>query len=558
MAQTAPAPSQVAPPLINPAPSAPTRILLPEVPAGAQVPAAAENLSFVLIDFDIDGEFSELVAARQALAVPLIGKRITVADVFVFADQLQQAYVRAGYPLARVVTSPQELGDRARVRIRVIDGFIERVDVEGLGGPIRRRVDAVISPLLQQRHLKQAELERRLLLAGETPGLAFNAVFAPGKEVGGSVLVLTGRYRPVSASVYIDNAMPAVFGTTQVVSSVAENGLAGFGEQLLVSAAGYPDDDFTRHHPTRRYLSSVFILPIGIDGWRAEFAATDGKTTPRVNDPIAATFGLFNQARAKLVYAAIRRRDYELSFNARFEATNERVDSLAFDIALHSDRTRVVRAGVDGIWRMRQSGTTVSGTINFSQGLNGLGARTAESAAATLVPLSRAGADASFNKLDGRLEVTQSLPQDFIATFSAFGQTSFGQPLLTSEQFDIVGSRMLSGFTAGQLPGDEAWVVRGELARPFAFPLGPVSMLVTPYIFGATGERIFKQPTALEFASVHASNYGGGARFNLPGWTEYMPDAYAFVEASRGYVNLVTAPTPRESSRVFGGVLLQY
>src|SRR5665213_3296122 len=47
---------------------------------------------------------------------------------------------------------------------------------------------------------------------------AHSAEFAAGKEVGGSVLVLTGRYRPLSVSVYADNAMPAVFGTGQAVA----------------------------------------------------------------------------------------------------------------------------------------------------------------------------------------------------------------------------------------------------------------------------------------------------------------------------------------------------
>ena len=49
-----------------------------------------------------------------------------------------------------------------------------------------------------------------------------------------------------------------------------------------------------------------------------------------------------------------------------------------------------------------------------------------------------------------------------------------------------------------------------------------------------------------------------GARFNLPSWTTYAPDAYAFVEASRGYANLVIAPTSNYSSRIFAGLLLQY
>src|SRR5664279_3905127 len=207
-AQSVPAPSQVAPPVIAP-PSGGGRISLPQVPAGATVPAQAKKLSFKLLGFDIEGEFEELVAARREIEAPLIGKRITVADVFEFADKLQQIYVRAGYPLARVVILPQEFEKSARIKLRVIDGFIERMDLEAIPPPVRGRVAAVLAPLLRKTHLKQSELERQLLIAGEAPGLILNAVFAAGKEVGGSVLVLTGRYRPISLSVYTDNAMPA-------------------------------------------------------------------------------------------------------------------------------------------------------------------------------------------------------------------------------------------------------------------------------------------------------------------------------------------------------------
>ncbi|MBV8841135.1 MAG: ShlB/FhaC/HecB family hemolysin secretion/activation protein [Alphaproteobacteria bacterium] len=561
------APSQVAPPVIPAAPPARTRIALPQVIAGQQIPAQAKQLKFVLTGLDIEGEFEELVATRKELSAPLIGKRITVADLFEFADKLQQAYVRAGYPLVRVVTLPQELEKSARVKLRVIDGYIERIDSSALNAMAQGRVTAVVGPLLKQRHLTQAELERRLLLAGETPGVVLNAVFAAGKEIGGSVLVLTGRYRPFSASVYVDDAMPKTFGTVQAVTTFAVNNLAGFGEQIQVSAAGYPSSDFTSALPTRRYLSALATVPIGIDGLKLELYGVDGKTTPRVDNPLAATFGLLDQMRVRLLYPVIKRRDSELTLQARYEATDERIDTLAITpvTPLSLDRTRALRAGFDGIWRGRETGTTLNYGALLSQGLDAFGARTAADAAAALpflvLPLSRQGADAVFTKLTAYGEIIQAIPQtDFVATLYASGQDSFRKPMLTSEQFDLAGTKQLSGFAIGTFPGDSAWVVRGELQRPWSVPLANVNgtILLTPYLFGAHGERILWAPTALEFGSVHVSNYGIGMRFNLPGFADYMPDSYAFVEASNGYTNLAVLPATQHSSRIFAGLLLQY
>ncbi len=563
LAQTpAPPPSQVRPPTIIP-PSGGGRIGIPQVPAGAQIPGEANKLTFKLLGFDIQGEFPELMAQRKEIASPLIGKTITVAKVFEFADKLQQIYVRAGYPLVRVVIDSQEFVDSARIKLRVIDGFVERMDLNAIGAPVRARVASVLAPLIRKTHLQQSELERRLLLAGEAPGLILNATFTAGKEVGGSVLVLTGRYRSISASVYVDDAMPAAFGTVQVVTTFSENGLAGLGEQFAVSVAGDPERDFFRDNPNRRYLSATYTMPLGIDGWKLELFATDGRTTPYVTIPGTETFGVFDLAHAKVVYEAIKGRDSELAFNAMFEPENESLESIAFTppVPISLDRIRPVRFGFDGIWRQRTEGLTVNYGAEFSQGLNALGARTAGDAAQSTVPLSQQGADAIFSKLNAHLEINKALPYDFFAAFKAYAQTSFNQPLLLPEQLDIDGANMLSGFTVGEFLGDTAWVVRGELGRPFSTTLVPGSaatLISTPYLFGASGERIIYQPTAVEVGSVYVFNYGLGTRFNVPSWTPDAPDTYAFVEASNGYVNQAIAPMTNNSSRIFAGVVVQY
>ena len=75
-----------------------------------------------------------------------------------------------------------------------------------------------------------------------------------------------------------------------------------------------------------------------------------------------------------------------------------------------------------------------------------------------------------------------------------------------------------------------------------------------PYLFEATDERILEDPTSLEIASVHATDYGAGIRFNLPAPNQWMPSGYGFVEANHRYTNepLLTG------DRIFAGLLLQY
>jgi hemolysin activation/secretion protein len=554
VSRVAPAPSQVEPPALPAAPQAAPQvpgITPPEPPA---FPKEAEQLSFVLLGFDIEGEFEEFVAARQALAAPLVGRRVTVAAIFTFASKLQEAYVGAGYLLARVVVVPQELGESARVKIQVIDGFIERVDATALPAAVRGRVAAVLAPLLRQGHLRQRDLERRLLLAGDTPGLELRSTFAAGEEIGGTVLIVTGPYRPVSVSLYGDNAMPVTFGTTQGVALLGLNSVLGIGEQITVSATGFPNRNFANEFPLRRFLTGSLVVPLGIDGWKVLVATADGRTTPNV-PPEAATQGIFRQTSVALAYDVVRSRDSLVTISGRLDLTDERIDALVVNppVSLSLDQVRPIRATVEGNFRLRDTDTNIIFGATVSRGLNALGARTLADATPEL-PLSRQGADAVFTKLNLGFGILQNLPKDFFFSTTSYAQSSFNRPLLTSEQFDIVGPKMLSGFTAGALPGDSSWVVRGELGHVIQVPEGSGGVTITRYVFGATGERLFYQPTAVEFGSLHATNFGAGVRFLFSRWADLMPNSYAFLEASR---RQSTNPA-LDGWRAFGGMLLQY
>jgi len=176
--------------------------------------------------------------------------------------------------------------------------------------------------------------------------------------------------------------------------------------------------------------------------------------------------------------------------------------------------------------------------------------------------LSRDGAGPVFNKLDGRFEVYQALPQDFFTSVAVSGQTGFMNPLLKSEQYDITGVKALSGFTSGAMPGDRAWVVRGEVGRPFSLPIESGGLTTTPYVFASHGERIFERPKD-EVGSVHATNYGAGLRFNLLPWNANQPEGYAFVEYSRRRatddIPLVNGGgSTLNADRVFTGALIRY
>jgi hemolysin activation/secretion protein len=535
LAQVAPPPSQVAPPVI-PLPPQRGTISLPEAPAGVTVPEGATRLTFVLTRVEVEGEFPELVGARRALEAPLVGQRITVAQAFGLAVQLQQAYVKAGFPFARVFIVPQELDAAASLKLRVIDGFIENIDTGALGPHVRERVHDILLPLLRRPHVTQGELERRLLIAADTPGLALSTTIAAGTEVGGSVLIVTGTYQPISAYVYVDNDMPVIFGGWQAVASFSLNDVFGAGEQISLQATGLPGGDFFTGLPTRRYLSATAMVPLGIDSLRLEGFYMSGVTTPRVNPSVTLpSQGVLDQAHVKLSYDIYKGRDFVLNAAGQFDFHDEEVDLLqtgAFPrTPLFVDQLRVLRGTVEGLWLLREAALTFKFGVQLSQGLAGLGARQAPSAPGE-PPLSRNGAGPQFTKLTAHLEATKTLWGGIDGTVLAFGQTAFNKPLLVSEQFDIGGLRLLSGIFPGTLFGDNAWTVRGEIGRPLTIPEVAGGLHLTPYLFGAYGGVQIVNPSAVESSTVYASNVGGGLRVNLPAFAKWAPTGYTFVEAS--------------------------
>ena len=131
-AQVVVAPSQVTPQNLRPAP--------PIVPGGLtvsgtetlQAPAGANRVNVVVRRLAIEGGFREVENETHALAQPIEGQRVTVARIYEFANALEQAYARAGYVLVRVTVPPQKLIDRGDVRIIVVDGVIEKVQVDNV------------------------------------------------------------------------------------------------------------------------------------------------------------------------------------------------------------------------------------------------------------------------------------------------------------------------------------------------------------------------------------------------------------------------------------------
>jgi hemolysin activation/secretion protein len=543
------APSRVTPETLRPpAPSAPEGL----PPSGGaqqlQAPAGAERLSFIVGRVAIKGTFPELETETRALAHTVEGHRVTVAQVYEFANALEQAYARAGYILVRVTVPQQKLNDHGRLLIVIVDGFVEKVQVDNVPDRVRALVSARMASLVGRRHIKLAEIERRLLIAGDVPGLRLKSTLARGKALGGALLVLEGTHRLVTATASIDNRLPSSLGTWSYGTSVALNSAFGLGEQFYASAQSSGDPALILDSTSPlRVLGAGAVLPLGTDGWILNPEYTNSRSQPAPVSGGLVNIGQFERFALRTSYPLIRTRTSTLSLYGAFEYISQTVALPLFSTDLNRDRYGVLRIGTGYEAGLPWWGAALQTSATFSQGTGG---RDSADALASGVPLSRQGAGPVFSKATFDAHVTQPLPNEFHMDFIARAQTSFGTPLLVSEQFSLDGPQAVSAYPSGTLNVDEGGTLRAELSRSFALGTA-VPVTLSPYGFGSFGVGRLVEPTIVELAVVRGGAVGAGVRSGID-----IPGGYQGVavglEVARQFSNLPNLPQSWRGQVVMG------
>ena len=480
-------------------------------------PPGAEKLSVRLSGVTVKNGFAELEAATLELEKRLTQGVVSGADIFRAARDLETEYANAGFVLVRIALPPQTITNGTKLTLLVVDGYIESIDVTSLPNNLRSLISKLVSPLIGQHRLSSEQLERRLLLSGDTPGLVLKTSLVAGTKTGASRLTIGANYQSINTNVSFDDSLSQSLGKTSAGVGFDLNSIAGLGEQIYVRASGHPssgDNGYFEKYATTRSLTAGFIVPLWIDGLSFNTEATDARTTPQASLGVQTT-DVFQRASFRTRYYWERSRSFNFWSEAALDFQNE-VNSLFVEtvpVSLFQDRLRIARFtnNFDGSlpWNASWSFKTIS-----SFGLNALGARSA-SDATTVLPLSRQGADSRFQKLEINATYSQSLLDHLALSLSARAQSSFNKPLLKSETFGIASSVGLSAFDQGAISGDQGHVLRAELLSPWSMPsLGSsLDTSVTPYLFAAYGEADLVAPTSLETAKIVGSAQGAGIRF---------------------------------------------
>lgn len=536
---SAPLPSQVTPRNIVPPPLPQTAPVLGQPDGLAQAPAVDPALAVDSGDVQLVGAFSQMADANAKLIAAIAHRHLPLAQLYAAARTLEQAYARRGFILARVVIPPQRLEPGAMVKVLVIDGFVEAVDVSHLAVATRASVSARLQPLVGKRHVTQAAIERALLLAGDLAGARLRSAIAPGKSTGAVRLVVEGEFSRVGGQIGTDNSLPSSLGRWQFTGNFALNAPLGRGDQLYVSLGSQAD--VGRYGFPKSALGMIgvgYAIPVDDYGTTLTGELLNSRTQPARQAGVPQAVGEFTRGLVRLSFAAIRTRSDALLLSGEFNIVTQSEKFPQFDVQVSRDHYLAWRTSLN--WQHNSGPFPFSFNAVLSQGVAGR-----EGSGA--LPASRQGAAADFTNLEATAHGTLPLPSGFALDFTTRGKTGFGKPQFVPEQFALDAANGVSSFPGGSFNVDSGFSSRAELNYP---PLRVGHRLaITPYLFGDGGWGWIVRPTAVEQGYITAGSAGLGSRAYIgPWWFAAGSDATVSVELGKQFSNVMGGRNGKRAS----------
>jgi len=496
-----------------------------------------------------------LPASRlAAVAERLAQREVRLAEIEETRLALLRLYREAGFPFSTITATLAPAADGAELRFTVTEGFIAEVRLEGDIGPAGTQVLRFLNPLVGQRPLSAARLERALLLASDIPGVTVRGVLRPlAGEPGALQLVARVERQAFGGYFNADNRAYELTGPTQGLLVAGANAFSNLGERSEVLLYGAEGD-------TQWFAQGSFEAFTGGSGLRLRGFAGFGQARPGSQLAAIGYAGETRLAGISASYPLIRSRPMNLGAALAFDAFEGTVDTGQGGSRQRASRdsVRALRGGLDfqaldGFLGGPSLAANAAG-LRLHQGLSGLGATADGDLLAA-----RAGSRFDFRKATFELSRSQPLFSPWeggMVSLFALGAGQWSDQVLPNvEKFFLGGSRLGRGFYAGQVTGDSALAGSLELQLDTRFDIAdPVvgAFLLRPqlYAFLDRGQAFQNN----DDPNRRVSSWGGGVRLFIDDRAQF--DVEAVRRVTRG-VDGAAAP-PLSENAIYWRLLLRY
>ncbi|MEI8325650.1 MAG: ShlB/FhaC/HecB family hemolysin secretion/activation protein [Betaproteobacteria bacterium] len=421
-------------------------ILMPQEDAVAQTPPGDDDVRFLLGGVTLEGVTLLEAKETDALVQPLLGKEVSLSRLFELARELTALYRGKGYLLAQVSLPPQRIGLEGAVHLQAIEGSIESIDIEGgdpRGEPLIR---AYLDPLLNDKSVTIARIERALLLAEDLEGVAVNTRLGAGSVSGKLKMVIKVQRDDVSGQLYYDNMSSPYQGRDQAMLTGQINNLFGHSDYTRVS--------LQKPFDSSKMTNWAFMqgIMLGNSGARLELSYSDSETHPGDDLQVYQLQGNAKLSKAQVLLPLQRSRYYNLRAQFGVQHLDSRQTEFNGEVDLYHDRLNMLTAGGSVDWQDNWQGGGLSILmLNFTQGVS----------ADPSLP-SRKNAKGEFAKLDFFFNRFQVISEKVSLQLSAGGQYAWA-PLVSSAQYGLGSYPFGRGFEPSTIVGSQALAGKLEL-----------------------------------------------------------------------------------------------
>lgn len=465
----------------------------PEIERPEAPTAAPKYIStFTLSGVEIEGATVYGAAEFAPLYRDLIGKEVQLSDLVPIAKKIGERYQQDGYVLSRAIV-PDQTPENGIVTIRVIEGYIEQVAVEG---QVKGDADLLVAygdKITADRPTRIENLERYVLLISDLPGVTLHPLLEPVDAAKGRYkLILSMEHRSIAGSLQADNRGSNFIGPYELWAGAGFNSIFGLYESSRLRFITTPD----AHDLV--FFDGAYSEPIDSEGTIINAIGSYAATSPGHTLEQFDIHSWSAQGGVQVTHPFIRSRHLDVYGEARFTYLNSASNSQG--IRIFEDRLRVLRGGTIVSFDDGANGRDwFSGEL--SQGLDILGASKPDAP-----NVSRPGADTNFTKFAVDFSRYQRFEEAWGFLVLATGQIATGR-LLSPEEIGLGGERFGRAYDAAEITGQDGIAGRVELQHDFwpqNFPLTQIQ-LYTFYDIGAV------RNTRLQ----SLSSVGGGVRVQL-------------------------------------------
>jgi hemolysin activation/secretion protein len=467
----------------------PNRSRLPRIESGAQAPAADTGGESILVGaVRVEGATALPPSAFAPAIEPWLGRPLSPADLRNLATAIANVARQAGYGLA-TAWIPEQRVTNGVLRVAIDEGRIDAVEAEGSG---KASVEPLLARLASGRPILTAELERRLLIAGDLAGISIGRTRLErlGER---NILHVEASREKARGRASLDNWGAGTAGPVRARVEFDLNGTLARGDRLIVGGVVTPlqPREF-------QFVRAAYTIPVGTAGTEVSISGYAGHSRPGAAVRDRGLDGTSLEAEATVTHPVLRSRVASLWTSLGFDVRNSSLDEQ--NVRVRDDRIVSASVGVSGLSRL--GGGWLRGRLTLLKGLDVLGATHEGDPLA-----SRDDGSAIFTKIAFSAQYWTPIGGAFSLNLAMEGQLA-SRPLLSSEEMGLGGRSFIRAYDYRELSGDQGAAASAELRydlKSLAKPLRRVQI----YAYGDAG-RVDNLRDGLGGGTL--ASVGGGLR----------------------------------------------